>query len=156
MMKTAVFASGCFWSKEYIFQRTPGVIATRVGYTGGHTQHPTYKDVCSKTTGHAEAVEVTYDPAETSFEELAQVFFETHDPTMDRRDKGGQYRSAIFYQSDEQREIAANLIEKLKAKDLNVVTMLEPASTFWQAEERHQQYCDTHNMTPRVKRKTRF
>lgn len=152
----AVFASGCFWSKEYIFQHTPGVIVTRVGYTGGHTEHPTYLDVCSKTTGHAEAVEVTFDPSETSFSELAKIFFETHDPTIDRTDKGGQYRSAIFYQNEAQRTIAEKLIAQLRARGLDVVTKLEPAATFWQAEPRHQKYCDTHNMTPKVKRKTRF
>lgn len=155
-METAVFASGCFWSKEYIFNNTPGVVATRVGYTGGHTEHPTYKEVCGKTTGHAEAVEVTYDPTQTSYEALAQVFFETHDPTIDRTDKGGQYRSAIFYQNDTQQAIAKKLIAQLRARDIEIVTTLEPAGTFWQAENRHQKYCDTHGMTPKVKRKTRF
>ncbi len=156
MTQTAVFASGCFWSKEYIFQRTPGVVATRVGYTGGHVAYPTYKDVCSKTTGHAEAVEITYDPSQISFEDLAKVFFETHDPTIDRRDKGGQYRSAIFYQNEAQLEVAQQLMAQLEERGMNIVTTLESAGTFWQAEERHQQYCDTHQMTPRVKRKKRF
>lgn len=154
--ETAVFASGCFWSKEYIFNNTPGVVATRVGYTGGHTENPTYKEVCTKATGHAEAVEVTYDPAQTSYEELAKVFFETHDPTIDRTDKGGQYRSAIFYQNEEQKAIAEKLIKALEDRGLEVATTLEPAGIFWQAEARHQKYCDMHGMTPKVKRKTRF
>lgn len=132
------------------------MIATRVGYTGGHTENPTYREVCTKTTGHAEAVEVIYDPTQTSYEALAKVFFETHDPTIDRTDKGGQYRSAIFYQNEAQKAIAENLIKILKDRDLKVATTLEPANTFWQAEARHQKYCDMHGMRPKVKRKTRF
>ncbi|MFN7120021.1 MAG: peptide-methionine (S)-S-oxide reductase MsrA [Saprospiraceae bacterium] len=152
----AIFASGCFWSKEYFFENAPGVIATRVGYTGGHTENPTYHQVVTKTTGHAEAVEVTFDPTQTSFENLAKLFFEIHDPTIDRRDKGGQYRSAIFYKNEEQKVIAEQLINALKINGFEVVTMLEPAGTFWQAEDRHQKYCDTRGMTPKLNRTSRF
>ncbi|MBK7869853.1 MAG: peptide-methionine (S)-S-oxide reductase MsrA [Saprospiraceae bacterium] len=143
-----MFAAGCFWSKEYFFNQAPGVIATRVGYTGGHTEHPTYNQVLTKTTGHAEAVEITFDPKQTSFEELIKLFFEIHDPTIDRTDKGGQYRSAIFYQNQEQQAIAENLIAALREKGFDIATTLEPAGIFWQAEDRHQKYCDTHGIKP--------
>lgn len=152
----AIFASGCFWSKEYFFAHAPGVVATRVGYTGGHTENPTYRQVLTKTTGHAEAVEVTFDPAQTSFETLAKLFFEIHDPTVDRTAKGGQYRSAIFYQNAEQQFIAEKLIAELTGKGFQVATTLEPANVFWQAEDRHQKYCDTRGMTPGSKRVVRF
>lgn len=124
------------------------MVATRVGYTGGHKEFPTYKDVCAKTSGHAEAVEVAYDPERTSFETLARLFFELHDPTIDRRDRGGQYRSAIFCQDEEQKAVAAQLIEELRSNGREVVTQLEPAATFWQAEARHQKYCDARGMMP--------
>ncbi|MCB9296100.1 MAG: peptide-methionine (S)-S-oxide reductase MsrA [Lewinellaceae bacterium] len=150
-LEIAVFACGCFWSKEYFFSRAEGVAATRVGYTGGHRDFPTYKDVCSKTTGHAEAVEVAFDPDSTSFEALARLFFELHDPTVDRRDKGGQYRSAIFFQNEKQKAVARQLIDELQRNGSPVFTQLEPASTFWQAEARHQKYCDTRGMAPRRK-----
>lgn len=152
----AVFAAGCFWSKEYAFSRQPGVIATRVGYTGGHSPAPDYKSVCSKLTGHAEAVEVTFDPEQTSFADLAKYFFEIHDPTVDRRGKGGQYRSAIFYKDDEQRKIAAGLVEDLRKKGIAVVTELAPAGKFWRAEARHQKYCDTRGMQPTDRYTKRF
>jgi len=155
-LEKAVFACGCFWSKEYLFSQQPGVVATRVGYTGGDTENPTYHQVCSKTTGHAEAVEVTFDPAQTTFEQLARFFFEIHDPTMDRTERGGQYRSAIFYQNDQQKQTAEQLIQQLEANGYAVKTQLEQASTFWQAEERHQKYCETHSFTPRDYRKNRF
>lgn len=155
-MERAIFASGCFWSKEYFFQQAPGVVATRVGYTGGHTENPTYHQVLTKTTGHTEAVEVTFDPTKTSFEKLATLFFEIHDPTIDRRDKGGQYRSAIFYTSDNQRIIAEKLIVQLKQNGYAVVTEVVPVGTFWQAEDRHQKYCDTRAITPKQSRVARF
>lgn len=152
----AIFAAGCFWSKEYAFSRQPGVIATRVGYTGGHTENPSYKSVCSKLTGHAEAVEVTFDPEKTDFSTLARFFFEIHDPTIDRRAKGGQYRSAIFYTSESQKETALKLMEKLRETGIEPLTELVPASTFWPAEARHQQYCDTRGMQPTDRYTKRF
>lgn len=155
-LEKAVFAAGCFWSKEYILSQQEGVVATRVGFTGGHKDSPTYKEVCAKTTGHAEAVEVTYDPTLTSYEHLTKLFFEIHDPTIDRREKGGQYRSAIFYQDEEQRLKAEELVDTLKAKGYEVATTLEPASTFWLAEARHQKYCDSHGLTPKSHREERF
>lgn len=155
-VENAIFAAGCFWSKEYLFAHTPGVISTRVGFTGGHTQHPNYQQVLTKTTGHAEAVEVTFDPNLTSFEVLAKLFFEIHDPTIDRTSKGGQYRSAIFYMSENQRVISEKLITALQSKGYNIATKIEPASTFWQAEDRHQQYCEVRGMTPQANRVERF
>ena len=143
--ETAVFASGCFWGTQYVFQREPGVISTRAGYTGGRTPHPTYTEVCSGRTGHAEAVEIVFDPEKTTYEKLARLFFETHDPTqVDRQgpDVGEQYRSAIFYTSNAQKTVAEHLIAELRAKGLDVATQLVPASTFWPAEEYHQHYYD--------------
>lgn len=156
VFETIIFAAGCFWSKEFLFAQLPGVRHTRVGYTGGHTENPTYKSVLTKTTGHAEAVEVTFDPTQTSFEALAQFFFEIHDPTIDRTGKGGQYRSAIFYKNESQKTIAIALISALKVNGYDVVTQLEPAGVFWQAEDRHQQYCEIRGMTPKEHRVARF
>jgi peptide methionine sulfoxide reductase msrA/msrB len=140
---TAVFASGCFWGSEYVFSRAPGVIAHRVGYAGGHTEHPTYHDVCSGQTGHAEAVEVVFDPHRTTYEALARLFFETHDPTQVNRqgpDVGEQYRSVIFYKNDAQHQAAQRLIGELGKKGIKAATRLEPAGKFWPAEEYHQKY----------------
>ncbi len=147
----AIFASGCFWGTEYHFQKTKGVLLTTVGYTGGHKKNPTYKEVCSGTTGHAEAVEVIYDPSKVSYEELVKLFFETHNPTHVNRqgpDIGEQYRSEIFYLDDKQKETAQQLINILKAKGLKVATRLTKASTFWKAEDYHQQYYQKKNGTP--------
>lgn len=152
----AIFAAGCFWSKEFAFNKQPGVLATRVGYTGGHTERPSYKTVCSKLTGHAEAVEVTFDPEQTDFSTLAKYFFEIHNPSIDRRDKGGQYRSAIFYTGEGQLEIAQDLIRELEHKGIEVYTQLEPAGTFWPAEARHQKYCDTRGLEPTDRYTKRF
>jgi peptide methionine sulfoxide reductase msrA/msrB len=152
----AIFAAGCFWSKEYAFNRQPGVLSTRVGYTGGHSDHPTYKEVCSKISGHAEAVEVIFDPEQTDFETLAKYFFEIHDPSIDRRAKGGQYRSAIFYLNEEQLRISEKLIQALQDKGITVATALEPATTFWTAEARHQKYCDTKGLEPTDRYTKRF
>lgn len=124
------------------------MVATRVGYTGGHRPHPTYHEVCTKNTGHAEAVEVTYDPALLSYDRLVRFFFEIHDPTIDRRNRGGQYRSAIFCHSPAQATAAGQLREDLKQRGYDVCTEIEPASHFWQAEERHQRYCETRDITP--------
>ncbi len=139
----AIFASGCFWGTEYVMRRAPGVLSVKVGYTGGHKENPLYKEVCSGKTGHAEAVEVIFDPAKTSFETLTRLFFETHDPTqVDRQgpDVGEQYRSAIFYTSDVQKTIAGKLIEQLRSRGIRVATKLEPAGVFWPAEDYHQEY----------------
>lgn len=147
----AIFAGGCFWGVEYFFRETPGVLQTRVGYTGGKTQNPTYQEVCSGTTGHAEALEVTFDPAKTSFEVLARLFFETHDPTQVNRqgpDIGDQYRSAVFYSSEEQKAVALRLIEELRQKGYDVATQVVKADTFWPAEDYHQDYYAKKNGRP--------
>ena len=140
---TIIFASGCFWGTEYWMQQQNGVISTEVGYTGGHTKNPTYEQVCSHNTGHAEAVRVVYDPAKVSFETLAKLFFETHDPTQINRqgpDIGEQYRSEIFYFTAEQKQIAEKLIKQLENKGLKIATKLTKAGEFWTAEDYHQDY----------------
>jgi peptide methionine sulfoxide reductase msrA/msrB len=147
----AIFASGCFWGTEYHFQKAGGVLQTTVGYTGGSTEKPTYKEVCSGTTGHAEAVEVIFDPEKISYEELVKLFFETHDPTQINRqgpDIGEQYRSEIFYLDDQQKETAQKLIEQLKTKGYNVATQLTKTAAFWKAEDYHQHYYMKKKGTP--------
>lgn len=147
----ALFASGCFWGTEYHMQQAPGVVSTTVGYTGGRTENPTYKQVCTGRTGHAETVEVTFDPSKTTYEQLAKLFFETHDFTQLNRqgpDIGTQYRSAIFYLNDEQRQIAQRLVQQLREKDLNVKTQVTKAGKFWPAEDYHQDYYNTTGKTP--------
>jgi len=147
----AIFASGCFWGTEYYLQRAPGVISTTVGFTGGHVDHPTYKQVCTGRTGHAEAVEVIYDPSKTSYEKLARLFFETHDFTQLNRqgpDIGKQYRSAIFYLNDEQKRIAERLVQQLRQMGYNVKTEITPAGKFWPAEDYHQAYYNKTGKTP--------
>jgi len=142
-LQNAYFAGGCFWGVEYFFQNTKGVKSTQVGYMGGHKPNPTYQEVCSGTTGHAETLEVVYDPSVISFEELAKLFFEIHDPTQRNRqgpDIGQQYRSAIFHTSEDQKETAEKLINILKKKGYNVVTKVVKADKFWEAEEYHQLY----------------
>ncbi len=142
-VKRAIFAAGCFWGVEYHLQTAPGVISTSVGYTGGKTESPTYEEVCSHGTGHAEAVEVTYDSQKTDFETLAKLFFEIHDPTeVDRQgpDVGDQYRSAIFYLNEDQKKTAEKLIAMLEDKGLDVATEVVPAGEFYDAEEYHQDY----------------
>jgi len=148
---TAYFAGGCFWGTEHLFANFEGVISTRVGYMGGHTQNPTYKEVCYDNTGHAEAVEVVFDPSKTGFEKVAKFFFEIHDPTQANRqgpDIGPQYRSAIFYTDDNQKQISEKLIAILKSKGFNVVTELVKADTFWQAEDYHQDYYEKNGQEP--------
>jgi len=150
-LKRAVFASGCFWGTEYVFQRAPGVVSTTVGYTGGHSENPTYKEVCADRTGHAEAIEVVYDPAKTTYEALCRLFFETHDPTQVNRqgpDVGSQYRSVVFAADEEQRAVAEKLIGLLRAKGLEVATSVEPAGTFWPAEDYHQNYYNRTGRQP--------
>jgi peptide methionine sulfoxide reductase msrA/msrB len=155
----AVFAGGCFWGVEYYLQREAGVIRTLVGYTGGTVESPTYAQVCSHTTGHAEAVEVVFDPQRTSFETLARLFLEIHDPTqVDRQgpDIGDQYRSVIFYTDEVQRQTAERLLALLRAKGVSVATRLVPATRFWPAEPNHRDYYQRNGKMPychaRVKR----
>ena len=140
----ATFAAGCFWGVEVDFRNTPGVTAAEVGYTGGHTENRTYKDVCSGKTGHAEAVEITFDPSEISYADLVDRFWDLHDPTQVNRqgwDVGTQYRSAIFIHSPEQAEIAAESKARAQARfPRPIATEIVPASMFWPAEEYHQQY----------------
>jgi peptide methionine sulfoxide reductase msrA/msrB len=147
----ALFASGCFWGTEYYLQRAGGVISTTVGFSGGHVENPTYKQVCTGRTGHAETVEVIYDPAKTSYEQLARLFFETHDFTQVNRqgpDIGPQYRSAIFYLDDEQKQIAERLVRQLRQMGYDVKTEITPAGKFWVAEDYHQDYYNTTGKTP--------
>jgi len=147
----AIFASGCFWGTEYHLQRIEGVIATTVGYTGGHVENPTYKQVCTDKTGHAEAVEVVYDPTKTSYEKLVKLFFETHDFTQLNRqgpDIGKQYRSGIFYLNDEQKEIAERLVKTLREKGHDVKTEITAANKFWPGEGYHQDYYNKTRKTP--------
>ena len=147
-MAKAIFAAGCFWGVEATFRQIPGVISTRVGYTGGNFNHPTYKDVCTDRTGHAEAVEVTYDPAKVSYDKVLQVFWENHDPTQLNRqgpDWGTQYRSAIFFTNPEQEAAAQaskEALEKSHRFSKPIVTQIVPATTFYQAEDYHQQYLE--------------
>lgn len=148
---TAVFAGGCFWGVEYYMKRIPGVISTEVGYTGGRKENPTYKEVCAGNTGHYEAIEVVFDPSKTTYETVARMFFETHDPTQWNHqgpDVGEQYRSAVFYRSDEQKKVAERLITELKSKGFKVVTELKPAAVFWKAEDYHQDYYDHKGSLP--------
>jgi peptide methionine sulfoxide reductase msrA/msrB len=147
----AYFAGGCFWGVEYFFQNAKGVISTTVGYMGGHKDNPSYHEVCDGNTGHAEAIEVVYDPAVTSYEEMAKLFFETHDPTQVNRqgpDIGEQYRSAVFYTDEDQKKIAEKLIGILKDKGYKVATELVETGPFWKAEEYHQDYYEKKNGTP--------
>ncbi|HLP61950.1 MAG TPA: peptide-methionine (S)-S-oxide reductase MsrA, partial [Candidatus Deferrimicrobium sp.] len=132
-------------------QKTRGVLQATVGYTGGHTKNPSYEEVCSGTTGHAEAVEVIFDPAKVSYEDLAKLFFETHDPTQvngQGPDIGEQYRSEIFYLDEKQKETAQKLIDILKSRGYKVSTRLTKASTFWKAENYHQDYYLKNKGTP--------
>jgi peptide methionine sulfoxide reductase msrA/msrB len=150
-LQTAAFAAGCFWHVEQIFHETPGVVAARSGYTGGHLAAPTYKLVCTGTTGHAEAVEVLFEPARVSYRDLLKVFWENHDPTTLNRqgpDVGSQYRSAVFYHTPEQRDAAAAEKEALAKTDRYhgrpIVTEIVQGTTFYPAEEYHQRYLQKH------------
>ncbi len=148
---TAIFAGGCFWGVEYFMHKIPGVISTEVGYTGGHLKNPTYTEVCSHTTGYAEAVRVLFDPAKTTYESVARMFFDIHDPTQVNRqgpDMGDQYRSEVFYLNQDQKASAEKLISLLKQKGLKVATKVTPASKFWRAEDYHQQYYAKEGSTP--------
>ena len=147
-MAKATFGAGCFWGVEARFQQVPGVTATAVGYEGGKLDNPTYKDVCTDATGHAEVVEIDFDPSKVSYEHLLDLFFELHDPTQLNRqgpDWGQQYRSAVFYHSPEQEAVAKQVIARLtdeKRFSRPIVTQVVPAETFWRAEEYHQKYLE--------------
>ena len=152
-MEKATFGAGCFWGVEAAFAAIPGVTATAVGYEGGKMDRPSYKDVCTDQTGHAEVVELEFDPEKVSYERLLDLFFALHDPTTLNRqgpDWGTQYRSVVFYHSDEQRDQALSKIEQLTAdgrfKPKRIVTKVEPAQTFWRAEEYHQKYLEKNGM----------
>ena len=152
---TATFANGCFWCTEAIFEELKGVISAVSGYTGGHTENPTYKEVCTGETGHAECLQIVYDPAQISFDELLEVFWETHDPTTLNRqgaDVGTQYRSGIFYHNAEQKEKAERYkaeLDKSGAFDKPIVTEITPFSRFYPAENYHQEYfANNENSNP--------
>ena len=153
MTEKATFAAGCFWGVEATFKKVRGVVSTRVGYTGGRTKDPTYEQVCTDRTGHAEAVEVEFDPMTVSYGDLLKVFWGSHDPTTKNRqgpDFGSQYRSAIFYHSDEQREAALkSMQEQGQARRFNgrrIVTEIVQATEFYPAEEYHQDYHEKHGL----------
>lgn len=154
----AYFAGGCFWGVEYFFQTAVGVLSTTVGYMGGHKQNPTYHDVCYDATGHAEVVEVIFDPAKTTYETLAKLFFEIHDPTQVNRqgpDVGNQYRSAIFFVDERQKHTVEKLIAILTKKGYHIATELTEADTFWTAEPYHQDYYKNNGKTPYCHRYTK-
>jgi len=145
-MEKATFGAGCFWHVEETFRRVDGVVSTQVGYMGGRQENPTYEEVCSHTTGHAEVVEVTFDPGRVTFEDLLRVFWDCHDPTQLNRqgpDIGSNYRSAVFYHSPEQESAARKSLEQEERTGhyrRPIVTEITPAGRFWRAEEYHQQY----------------
>jgi len=154
----AYFAGGCFWGVEYHFRQVPGVLAAVSGYMGGRKERPTYEEVCTGATGHAEVVRVTYDPARADYERLARLFFEIHDPTqVDRQgpDVGTQYRSVVFYADDDQRRTARELIVRLRRQGLDVATRIERAATFWPAEDYHQDYYQKRGGEPYCHIRTR-
>jgi methionine-S-sulfoxide reductase len=142
----ALFAAGCFWGVQFYFDQVPGVTGTIVGYTGGHTKNPTYEEICTHTTGHAEAVEIEFNPAKITYDQLARHFFRMHDPTQLNRqgpDVGDNYRSAIFYFTDEQRKAAEKIRGEAQQKlDQPIVTEITPASPFYKAENYHQKYAE--------------
>jgi peptide-methionine (S)-S-oxide reductase len=151
-MEKATFAAGCFWGVEAAFRQAKGVKSTSVGYTGGRTENPTYEQVCTDRTGHAEAVEVVFDPAEITFDQLLDIFWQNHDPTQLNRqgpDYGSQYRTAIFYHSPEQRAAAEASKDKLAASgkyQRPIVTEIVPAGAYYPAEDYHQQYLEKRGM----------
>ncbi|MEO1225157.1 MAG: peptide-methionine (S)-S-oxide reductase MsrA [Pseudomonadota bacterium] len=146
MRETAILAGGCFWGMEDLVRKLPGVISTRVGYAGGTTENPTYREVCTGRTGHAEALEVVFDPAQVSYREILELFFQIHDPTTKDRqgnDVGSQYRSAILVADETQEKVARETIADVEASGLwpgRVVTEIAKAGPFWQAEPEHQDY----------------
>ncbi len=150
-MQKATFGAGCFWGVEIIFRQTPGVLETAVGYSGGTTENPTYDEVCSKRTGHAEVVHLTFDPAVIEYSKLLDIFWENHDPTTLNRqgpDVGSQYRSVIFYHSETQKmEAESSMSSRQEQLTRPIVTEIVPACTFYRAEEYHQQYLEKRGMT---------
>lgn len=152
-MAKATFAAGCFWGPQLRFDQIPGVTGTAVGFEGGNFERPSYRDVCTDATGHAEVVEIDYDPAKVSYQQLLDKFFEMHDPTQMNRqgpDRGTQYRSAVFFHSPEQEEAAKETISRLSAENRfsrPVVTEVVPAQTFWRAEDYHQHYLEKRGQT---------
>jgi peptide-methionine (S)-S-oxide reductase len=152
MNQKATFAAGCFWGVEAAFRQVPGVVDAAVGYTGGKLANPTYEDVCSDRTGHAEAVQVEFDPIQVSYDRLLDVFWENHDPTTKNRqgpDIGTQYRSAIFFHDADQEKAAAESRDRLEKGGRfrrPIVTEIVPASTFWRAEEYHQRYLEKRGL----------
>jgi peptide-methionine (S)-S-oxide reductase len=150
-MEQATFAAGCFWGVEATFRKVPGVLDTKVGYTGGHTRHPSYEQVCQGNTGHAEAVQVTFDPRLVSYEDLLTVFWRCHDPTTPNRqgpDTGHQYRSAIFYHSPAQRQAALESKRQITARQrypAPIVTEITALGPFYPAEDYHQRYLERRN-----------
>ena len=152
MSRTAIFGAGCFWGVEVAFRQVPGVIEATAGYLGGTLPNPTYQDVCTGRTGHAEVVEVTYDPSRVTYEELLNVFWSSHDPTTLNRqgpDRGTQYRSAIFYHDDVQRQAAIASKDHWSGSgrfSSPIVTEITPASTFYRAEEYHQRYLEKRGL----------
>jgi peptide-methionine (S)-S-oxide reductase len=150
--ETVTFGAGCFWGVEYVFERVPGVLRTDVGYEGGTTENPTYRDVCSHTTGHVEVARVTFDPSVVTFDQLLEVFWAMHDPTqVDRQgpDVGDQYRSVIFTETDEQRAAAEASKERAQARfPRPIATTVEPAKVFYAAEDYHQRYYDKNGHEP--------
>jgi peptide-methionine (S)-S-oxide reductase len=153
--QTATFAAGCFWGVEAAFRQVPGVIEAISGYTGGHTQNPAYKDVCSDRTGHAEAVEVTFDPSKVSYDQLLDVFWKIHDPTQVNRqgpDFGSQYRSAIFTHSPEQAAQAVASRDRIASEYKRpIATQIAPAPAFYRAEDYHQRYFERNPAACHVK-----
>jgi peptide-methionine (S)-S-oxide reductase len=151
---TATFATGCFWCTEAVFEQLKGVLSVTSGYTGGTTKNPTYREVCTGTTGHAEACQIIYDPSVISYDELLEAFWAAHDPTTLNRqgaDQGTQYRSAIFYYNEKQKELAESYKSKLnaeKAFDKPIVTEISPATVFYKAEDYHQNYYDLNGNAP--------
>jgi len=149
--KIAIFASGCFWGTQYYLERADGVIKTTVGYTGGHIEDPTYEQVSAHKTGHVEAVQVEYDPKETSYEKLAKLFFETHNPTQQNGqgpDIGPQYKSVIFYSDKSEKETADKIIKILENKGMKIVTEIRKIEKFYPAESYHQAYYKKTGGTP--------
>jgi peptide-methionine (S)-S-oxide reductase len=154
MNEIATFAGGCFWCTEALFKRLKGVVSVVPGYTGGTVPNPTYEDVCEGTTGHAEAIQITFDPMQIPYEKLLEIFFHTHNPTTPNQqgnDVGPQYRSAIFYHSEEQKNSAKKIIEEIKKEKVYegpIVTEVVPFTVFYEAENYHKNYFDNNDTAP--------